>query len=86
MESLGWGVSKAVIDPSTGLPKITAPTGLTRTPQSFPVRIKLDDKDYLPGMRLGSQANIIVYATSNPVLNAIGAFWIRLIALLTYVS
>jgi hypothetical protein len=37
------------------------------------VRINLDEKDYLQGMRLGSQANIIVYATSNPILNAIGA-------------
>jgi len=35
---------------------------------------------------LGHQANIIVYATSNAILNAIGAFWIRLIAILTYVS
>jgi len=86
VESLGWGVSHGSIDPATGLPKVNAPTGLTRTPQSFPVRINLDQKDYLPGMRLGSQANIIVYATSNAILNAIGAFWIRLIAILTYVS
>lgn len=86
VESLSWGVSQGSIDPSTGLPKVNAPTGLTRTPQSFPVRINLDQKDYLPGMRLGSQANIIVYATSNAILNAIGAFWIRLIAILTYVS
>jgi len=86
VESLGWGVSQGSIDPATGLPKVNAPTGLTRTPQSFPVRINLDQKDYLPGMRLGSQANIIVYATNNAILNAIGAFWIRLIAILTYVS
>jgi hypothetical protein len=37
-------------------------------------------------MRLGSQANVIVYATENPITNFIGALWIRLIALLTYVS
>jgi multidrug resistance efflux pump len=86
VESLGWGVAQGSIDPATGLPKVNAPSGLTRTPQSFPVRINLDQKDYLPGMRLGSQANIIVYATSNAILNAIGAFWIRLIAILTYVS
>jgi len=67
VESLGWGVSQGAIDPSTGLPKVNAPTGLTRTPQSFPVRINLDEKDYVPGMRLGSQANVIVYATSNPI-------------------
>lgn len=86
IESVGWGVAQGAIDPATGLPKINAPVGLTRTPQSFPVRINLDQKDYLPGMRLGSQANVIVYATNNPIFNAIGAFWIRLIAALTYVS
>ena len=86
VESVGWGVSQGSVDPATGLPKISAPIGLTRTPQRFAVRVNLDQKDYLPGMRLGSQANIIVYATGNWITNAIGAFWIRLIALLTYFS
>ena len=86
VENVGWGVSQGAVDPATGLPKISAPVGLTRTPQRFPVRINLDQKDYLPGMRLGSQANVIVYSTGNPITNLIGALWIRLIALLTYVS
>ena len=86
VENVGWGVAQGAVDPATGLPKISAPVGLTRTPQRFPVRINLDQKDYLPGMRLGSQANVIVYATGNPITNVIGALWIRLIALLTYVS
>jgi multidrug resistance efflux pump len=86
IENVGWGVSQGAVDPTTGLPKITAPMGLTRTPQRFPVRINLDQKDYEPGMRLGSQANVIVYGTGNPITNAIGALWIRLVSLLTYVS
>ena len=86
VENVGWGVAQGAVDPATGLPKVSAPVGLTRTPQRFPVRINLDQKDYLPGMRLGSQANVIVYATGNPITNVIGALWIRLIALLTYVS
>jgi multidrug resistance efflux pump len=86
VENVGWGVSQGAVDPTTGLPKITAPMGLTRTPQRFPVRINLDQKDYLPGMRLGSQANVIVYASGNPITNVIGWLWIRFIALLTYVS
>jgi hypothetical protein len=80
------GVSQGAIDPATGLPKINEPMGLTRTPQRFPVRINLEQKDYLPGMRIGSQANVIVYATGNSITNFIGALWIRVIALLTYVS
>jgi multidrug resistance efflux pump len=86
VENVGWGVAQGAVDPATGLPKINAPTGLTRTPQRFAVRINLNEKDYLPGMRLGSQGNVIVYASNNPITNAIGALWIRLIALLTYVS
>ena len=86
VENVGWGVSQGAVDPTTGLPKISAPMGLTRTPQRFPVRINLEQKDYVPGMRLGSQANVIVYATGNPITNLIGALWIRFIALLTYVS
>ena len=86
VESVGWGVAQGAVDPATGLPKVSSPTGLTRTPQRFPVRVNLEQKDYLPGMRLGSQANIIVYATGNPITNAIGVVWMRLVALLTYVS
>lgn len=86
VESVGWGVSQGSIDPATGLPKISEPLGLIRNPQRFAVRVNLDQKDYLPGMRLGSQANVVVYATKNPVVNAIGALWIRLVAVLTYVS
>jgi multidrug resistance efflux pump len=86
VENVGWGVAQGAVDPATGLPKISAPMGLTRTPQRFAVRINLEQKDYLPGMRLGSQANIIVYATGNRITNFIGGLWIRLIALLTYVS
>lgn len=86
VETVGWGVAQGAVDPATGLPKISAPMGLTRTPQRFPVRINLNEKDYLPGMRLGSQGNVIVYATNNLITNAIGALWIRIVALLTYVS
>jgi hypothetical protein len=61
--------------------------GLVRTPQRFAVKIEPDRKDFVPGsVRYGSQANVIVYATGNPIVNAIGALWMRLVAILTYVS
>lgn len=87
VESVGWGVSQGSIDPETGLPKINEPTGLVRNPQRFAVKIEPNREDYVPGsVRYGSQANVIVYATHNAIVNAIGAFWIRLVAILTYVS
>jgi multidrug resistance efflux pump len=87
VQSVGWGVSQESIDPTTGLPKINESMGLVRTPQRFTVKIEPNREDYVPGsVRYGSQANAIIYATDNPVVNAIGAFWIRLVAILTYVS
>ncbi|HEY8277945.1 MAG TPA: HlyD family secretion protein [Methyloceanibacter sp.] len=87
VQSVGWGVSQGSIDPETGLPKISEPMGLVRNPQRFTVRIEPKREDYIPGtVRYGSQANVIVYATDNSLVNAIGAFWIRLVAILTYVS
>ncbi|MGH6803385.1 MAG: HlyD family secretion protein [Methyloceanibacter sp.] len=87
VQSVGWGVSQGSIDPETGLPKISEPMGLVRNPQRFTVKIEPNRQDYAPGsVRYGSQANVIVYATDNAVVNAIGAFWIRLVAILTYVS
>jgi len=86
VQSIGWGVSQGSIDPATGLPKINESMGLTRSPQRFTVKIDLDQSQYVQGMRYGSQANVIVYATDNAIVNAIGAFWIRLVSILTYVS
>ena len=87
VESIGWGVSQGSIDPETGLPKINEPMGLVRTPQRFTVKIEPNRADYVPGsVRYGSQANVIVYASDNALVNAIGRLWIRLVAILTYVS
>jgi len=87
VESVGWGVSQGSIDPETGLPKINESMGLVRTPQRFAVKIDPNREDYPPGtVRYGSQANVMVYARENPVVNAIGRLWMRIVAVLTYVS
>ena len=87
VESIGWGVSHGSIDPETGLPKINEPMGLVRTPQRFAVRVEPNREDYPPSsVRYGSQANVIVYASENPVVNTIGRLWMRIVAVLTYVS
>jgi multidrug resistance efflux pump len=86
VQSVGWGVSQGSIDPTTGLPKIGEPMGLVRNPQRFTVRVNLDANKYVQGMRYGSQANVVVFGTDNPIVNALGAVFIRLVAVLTYVS
>ena len=79
VQSVGWGVSQGSIDPDTGLPKINELMGLVRNPQRFTVKIEPNRQDYAPGsVRYGSQANVIVYATDNAVVNTIGALVISI--------
>ena len=86
IQSIGFGVSSQESDPQTGLRKLRNPSGWIRDPQPIPVRIEFDPGTIPTGIRLGSQANVIVYTGGNSVMNALGRLRIRLVALLTYVS
>lgn len=87
VESVGLGVAQGSIDPSTGLPKISTESGWIRTPQSFPVRLILEDRDAVPKgvVRYGSQAHVVIYTGDHPVTNWVGYWWMRLLSVLTYV-
>ncbi|RDJ27401.1 HlyD family secretion protein [Bosea caraganae] len=85
VESIGWGVSQGSVDPATGLPTIRNDSGWVRDPQRFPVRLIVEGGPPR-GIRFGSQVNVVVYTGSNPVANALGAFWIRLVSVLTYAT
>jgi multidrug resistance efflux pump len=85
VESVGAGVAQGNVDPSTGLPKVSTETGWVRTPQSFPVRLILDE-GRPKGVRYGSQVNVVIYTGDNPVTNAVGRFWMQAVSVLTYVS
>jgi multidrug resistance efflux pump len=81
--ALGYGVGNRSVDVRTGLPSPRSQSGWIRTPQPMPVRIEFD-KETRP-LRVGSQANVMVYPSNSSVMNAIGRFRMRLVALLTYV-
>ncbi|MBB6412787.1 HlyD family secretion protein [Mesorhizobium sangaii] len=85
VESVGMGVAQGSVDPKTGLPKISTESGWVRTPQSFPVRLILDE-GRPKGVRYGSQANVVIYTGDHPVTNTIGRIWMRILSVLTYVS
>ena len=85
VESIGWGVSQGSVDPNTGLPTIRNASGWVREPQRFPVRLLFAGTPP-SSVRFGSQVNVVVYTGDNPVVNALGAVWIRLISVLTYAS
>jgi multidrug resistance efflux pump len=82
--SLGYGVSNRSVDERTGLPSPRSQSGWIRPPQPMPVRIELD-KETRP-LRVGSQANVMVYSSDNAIMNVLGYIRMRLIALLSYVQ
>jgi multidrug resistance efflux pump len=86
IESIGFGVSSQESDPQTGLRKLRNAGGWIRDPQPIPVRIDFDTAAPPTGVRLGSQANVIVYTSGNTFMNALAWLRIRLVACLTYVS
>ena len=49
-------------------------------------RIELDAEGYVPGLRHGSQANVIIYTGDNSIANWLGELWIRLVSVLTYAT
>jgi len=85
VESIGMGVAQGSVDPATGLPKVSTDSGWVRTPQSFPVRLILDN-GRPKGVRYGSQAHVVIYTGDNPITNAIGRLWMRFLSVLTYAS
>jgi multidrug resistance efflux pump len=84
VESIAWGVSTGEETSASGLPTIRTPTGWLREAQRFPVRIVFAG-EFPRGTRLGSQANVVVYTSGNPVINALAWLWIRIVTWLSYV-
>jgi multidrug resistance efflux pump len=83
--SIGWGVGQGQGNTPGELP--TAPTDYSwvREARRFPVRIELLENPLPLGVRVGSQASVIVYTGDHPVLNTLGRLRIRLSSILTYV-
>ncbi|MGH6890637.1 MAG: HlyD family secretion protein [Dongiaceae bacterium] len=86
IESVGWGVSNYNSGKFGDLPTIKNQSSWIRDPQHFPARIELDAEKYIPGLRHGSQANVIVYTGDDGFVNALGRIWIWLVSVVTYVT
>jgi len=86
IESIGWGVDSRDIDPATGLPVVRNATGWIRDAQRFPVRVQFEPDGQPKGIRLGSQANIVVYTGGSALTDAIGRLWITLVSYFSYLG
>jgi multidrug resistance efflux pump len=85
VRSFGYGVSSGESNNRGELPTISNSQGWLRDPQRFPVIISIEDKEVLELIRSGGQADVIIYASSNPILNLIAWFQIRISSWLSYV-
>jgi multidrug resistance efflux pump len=88
VESIGWGVGEGDIDTATGLPKARQSSGGWLSPaQRFPVQLAFETAGGAPqGIRYNARASVILYTGDHPIANGLAWFWIRLMAVLTFVS
>jgi multidrug resistance efflux pump len=86
VRSIGYGVSSGAKAPPGGLPEVQSSRDWLRQAQRFPVLIEFDKGELgrIPGIREGGQAEALVYTGDNPLLNALGAVFIRGMSLLSY--
>jgi len=90
VQSVGWGVSQGDEAPTGQLSPNPPDQGWLRDPQRFPVRILLEPEDAKEAGidigRSGAQANVIIFTEEDSIMNPIGRFWLKIVALLSYLQ
>lgn len=87
VRSVGYGVSTTSAQPAGALPTIDNNRDWLRQAQRFPVRVAFAKDDLPPpaSLRVGGQADVLVYASGSGVLNFFGSLYIRLMSLFSYI-
>jgi multidrug resistance efflux pump len=87
VRSVGSGVSGGSEAKPGTLPTIENSRDWLRRAQRFPVAVEFDpsSRAQLRAVRIGGQAEVLVYTGDNPVMNWLGALFIRLMSYLSYV-
>jgi multidrug resistance efflux pump len=86
VRSVGYGVSSGQEAPPGALPTIQNSRDWLRHAQRFPVAIEFDasDAERLRKVRVGGQAEVMVFTGDNFLMNTLGALYIRLRSWLSY--
>ncbi len=86
VRSIGRGVDSGQQSQSGSLPTVQNDRDWLRQAQRIPVSIEFDaDEDpRLKGAHVGGQAEVLVYAGDNPLMNVLGAIYIRVSSWLSY--
>ena len=83
---MAYGVSSGQEAPPGTLPTIQNSRDWLRQAQRFPVAIEFDasDAERLRKVRIGGQAEVMVFTGDNFLMNMLGAVYIRLKSWLSY--
>ncbi|MBB3175654.1 HlyD family secretion protein [Variovorax sp. Sphag1AA] len=86
VRSVGRGVSSGKQGSPGALPTVENNRDWLRQAQRFPVVVEFDpsELDRLRGVQVGGQAEVLVYTGDHPVMNALGAFYMRVVSWLSY--
>ena len=83
--SIDYGVSWGQAQSSGQLATVANQSGWLRQSQRFPVVIRFEDDRPNGLLRVGGQADVMVYTDGGSMMNIFGKAWIRLISWLSYV-
>jgi multidrug resistance efflux pump len=86
VRSIGRGVDSGQQSQSGSLPTVQNDRDWLRQAQRIPVSIEFDadSNPSLAGAHVGGQAEVLVYAGDNPLMNVLGAIYIRVSSWLSY--
>ncbi len=86
VRSVGGGVSSGQTSPPGTLPTVENSRDWLRQAQRIPVAIEFDasERNRLRGVRVGGQANVLVYTGKHPVMNLLATLYIRMMSWLSY--
>ncbi|WP_186175952.1 HlyD family secretion protein [Vibrio jasicida] len=85
VSSIDWGVDWGQNQQAGKLAQANQQTGWLRQTQMLPIAIEFGRQEVTGMLRVGGQADVIVYSGDNFVFNALGKLWIRLLSVLSYV-
>ena len=86
VRSVGTGISPGKPAQPGTLPEVENSRDWLRQAQRFPVAVEFDpsERERLRGVRIGGQADVLVYTGDHPVMNWLAAVFIRLMSYFSY--
>ncbi|WP_394154167.1 HlyD family secretion protein [Vibrio maritimus] len=85
ISSVDWGVDWGQSNQAGKLAQANNQTGWLRQTQMLPVSIEFDTADTTGLLRIGGQADVVVYTDDSTVFNLLGKLWIRVVSWMSYV-